>query len=57
MAMITSAAHESWPLDCAISDLSAASLPVASVIRWKLLTLDHHLIRGVLGRGRSADSP
>ena len=40
MAMITSAGHESWPLDCAIGDLSAAGLPVASVIRWKLFTLE-----------------
>jgi len=56
MAMITSAAHESWPLDCAISDLSAAGLPVASVVRWKLFTLDHHLIRGVLGRLSESDA-
>ena len=56
MAMITSAGHESWPLDCAIGDLSAAGLPVASVIRWKLFTLDHHLIRGALGRLSETDA-
>lgn len=56
MAMITSAGHASWPLDCAISDLSASGLPAASVIRWKLFTLDHHLIRGVLGRLGEADA-
>jgi len=56
MAMITSAGHEAWPLDCAISDLSAAGLPVASVVRWKLFTLDHHLIRGVLGRLSETDA-
>lgn len=33
MAMITSASHASWPLDCAICDLSAAGLPAASVVR------------------------
>ena len=56
MAMITSASHASWPLDCAICDLSAAGLPAASVVRWKLFTLDHHLIRGVLGRLGEADA-
>ena len=56
MAMITSAGRESWPLDCAITDLSAAGLPVASVIRWKVFTLDHHLIRGVLGRLSETDA-
>ena len=56
MAMITSATHAPWPLDCAISDLAAAGLPAASVIRWKLFTLDNQLIRGVLGRLSDADA-
>ena len=56
LAMITSAGHESWPLDCAISDLYEAGLPTASVIRWKLFTLDHHLIRGLVGRLGEADA-
>ena len=56
MAMITSASHASWPLDCAISDVSASGLPAASVIRWKLFTLDHRLVRGVLGRLGEADA-
>jgi|SRR5579862_8931139 len=50
MAMITSAQHGRWPLDVSISDLAAAGLPVASIVRFKLFTLDHRLIRGVLGR-------
>lgn len=54
--MITSARHASWPLDCAITDLAAAGLPAASVIRWKLFTLDHLLIRGVLGRLSETDA-
>lgn len=49
MAMITSAQHTRWPLDVSISDLAAAGLPVASLVRFKLFTLDHRLIRGVLG--------
>ena len=56
MAMITSAGHASWPLDCAINDVAASGLPAASVIRWKLFTLDHHLVRGVLGRLGEADA-
>jgi len=56
MAMITSATHAPWPLDCAISDLAAAGLPAASVIRWKLFTLDNQLVRGVLGRLGDADA-
>jgi mRNA interferase MazF len=50
MAMITSAEHASWPLDVPISDLKAAGLPVPSIVRFKLFTLDHRLVRGKLGR-------
>ena len=50
MAMITSASHAPWPLDVAIYDLAAAGLPAASIVRFKLFTLDHRLIRGTLGR-------
>jgi mRNA interferase MazF len=50
MAMITSAVHARWPLDVQIADLSAAGLPVASIVRFKLFTLDHRLVHGVLGR-------
>lgn len=56
MAMITSSSHVSWPLDCPITDLTAAGLPAASVIRWKLFTLDHGLVRGALGRLSEADA-
>jgi mRNA interferase MazF len=49
MAMITSAVHARWPLDVEISDLAAAGLPVASIVRFKLFTLDHRLVRGKLG--------
>ena len=50
LAMITTSSLPAWPLDCAIGDLAACGLPAASVVRWKLFTLDHQLIRGVLGR-------
>lgn len=50
MTMITSADNDPWPLDCPIKDLKSAGLPVASVIRCKLFTLDHRLVRGSLGK-------
>jgi mRNA interferase MazF len=50
MAMITSAGHAPWPLDVPISDLKAAGLPAPSIVRFKLFTLDHRLVRGKLGR-------
>lgn len=50
MAMITSARHSSWPQDVAVTDLEAAGLPVACVIRMKFFTLDHRLVIGELGQ-------
>ncbi|WP_295444870.1 type II toxin-antitoxin system PemK/MazF family toxin [uncultured Thiodictyon sp.] len=50
LAMITSAKHSAWPLDVPIQDLTAAGLPTPSLVRMKLFTLDHALIRGRLGR-------
>ena len=50
MAMITSAGHAPWPLDVPIADLKAAGLPAPSLLRFKLFTLDHRLVRGRLGR-------
>jgi mRNA interferase MazF len=50
MAMITSAAHAPWPLDVPIGDLASAGLPAPSIVRFKLFTLDHRLVRGKLGR-------
>jgi mRNA interferase MazF len=55
MAMITSAGHAPWPLDCTIGDVSSAGLPAPSMVRFKLFTLDHRLVRGVLGRLAAED--
>jgi mRNA interferase MazF len=44
LAMITSAANAPWPLDVPITDGASAGLTAASVVRMKLLTLDHWLI-------------
>lgn len=56
MAMITSASHAPWPLDCPIHDLKTAGLPAASLVRFKLFTLDHRLVRGELGRLAADDA-
>ncbi len=53
MAMITSAKNPPWPLDVHISDLEAAGLPAASVVRMKLFTLDHRFV--LAKRGKLAD--
>ena len=53
--MITSARHSTWPLDTPITDLGAAGLPVPSIVRMKLFTLDHHLIIARLGDLSPAD--
>ena len=55
MAMITSAVNPPWPLDCGLTDLSAAGLPAPSKVRFKLFTLDHRLVRVTLGRLASED--
>lgn len=56
MAMITSAGNAPWPLDCPLEDLGAAGLPAPSMVRFKLFTLDHRLVRGELGRLAPADA-
>ncbi len=49
LAMVTSAGNAPWPLDCKLLDLAAAGLPAPSLVRFKLFTLDHRLIRGQIG--------
>ncbi len=56
VAMITSEANAPWPLDCPVTDLSAAGLPAPSRIRFKLFTIDHRLVRGELGRLAQPDA-
>ena len=52
MAMITSMkpAQDLWPADLVIEDLKLAGLPVPSIIRFKMFTLDHRLILDRLGK-------
>lgn len=44
LAMITTATHKKWPGDVALRDLSPTGLPVASIVRWKMFTLDASLV-------------
>ncbi len=55
LSMITSAANAGWPSDVRLSDLAAAGLRVASVVRLKLFTLEQSLILKPLGRLAVAD--
>jgi len=58
LAMITTSTHTPWPGDVPITDIKSAGLPEASVVRWKLFTLDASFVlrrAGKLsGRDRSA---
>ena len=56
MAMITTQGKAPWPLDCPIDDLQAAGLPAPSLVRFKLFTLDHRLVRGEPGRLATSDA-
>jgi mRNA interferase MazF len=56
MAMITSQGNAPWPLDCPIVDLKVAGLPAPSLVRFKLFTLDHRLVRGELGMLAAEDA-
>lgn len=43
-AMITTAAQTAWPSDIKITDIGAAGLPRACVVRFKLFTLPNAII-------------
>ena len=49
LAMITSSQHISWPNDTKISQVSSCGLITPSIIRLKLFTLDHRLIKEKIG--------
>ncbi|MGI8548907.1 MAG: type II toxin-antitoxin system PemK/MazF family toxin [Gemmatimonadaceae bacterium] len=44
LAMITTAAHASWPSDVTLTSTVEAGLRNPSVVRWKIFTLDTRLI-------------
>lgn len=49
LAMITRATHTRWPSDHVIVDLGSAGLRHASVVRWKLFTLDNRIMQRRIG--------
>lgn len=49
LAMITSALHHEWPGDIHITNLRSCGLSKASLIRFKLFTLDNRLIKSRIG--------
>ena len=55
LAMITSAAQSSWPLDWPIQEWQQAGLPKPCLVRLKLFTLDERLILKPLGVLSPAD--
>lgn len=57
MTMITSLKGNQilWPTDIVIENLQSTGLPVPSIIRFKLFTLDHRLILGHLGHLQGKD--
>lgn len=57
MAMITSlkSTEDLWPTDILIENIQLAGLPVPSIIRFKIFTLDHRLILGRLGNLSEGD--
>jgi mRNA interferase MazF len=54
-AMITSRENRGWPLDVELTDLRAAGLPHASVVRMKLFTLDERFVLRKAGRLAETD--
>jgi len=54
-AMITTASGSRWTSDIALSDLAASGLGHASVVRFKLFTLDNRLIARRIGALAAAD--
>jgi len=55
LAMITSSQHLTWPNDTNISGLANCGLIKPSVVRLKLFTVDHRLIKDKIGELSSKD--
>jgi mRNA interferase MazF len=55
LAMITTAARSSWPDDVPVTNLQAAGLSRACVVRTKFVTVTRRLIRDRIGALSSVD--
>ena len=56
LAMITRAAHTQWPSDHAIEDVRPTGLRAASVVRFKVFTLDNRILQRRIGQLGSDDA-
>src|SRR3954451_6649057 len=54
-AMVTTGARSRWPSDVPLSDLSSCGLSHASVVRFKLFTLDNRLVSRRIGALSAVD--
>jgi len=54
-AMITTKADPQWPGDTQLVDYRDAGLPVPSLVRLKIFTLDNRLIAKIAGKLSAAD--
>jgi len=50
LAMITTKADPAWPGDTRLADYGSAGLPVPSLVRLKIFTLDNRLILRIAGK-------
>ena len=55
MAMTPSSGNVPWPLDAKITNLKAAGLPAASIVRMKLSTRDGQFVLEKAGRLSKTD--
>ncbi len=55
LAMITTASNTNWHNDVSITDLEKAGLPVPSVVRFKLFSLDNRVILKKIGEFSAKD--
>lgn len=55
LAMVTTAAHSSWPLDWPIQNLECTGLKHPCVVRLKLFTLDERLCLNQIGELSATD--
>lgn len=56
VGMITRGTVTRWPSDYSIRDLVPTGLPVPSVVRFKLFTLDNSILQRPIGRLADTDS-
>lgn len=55
LAMITTSTQTPWPGDVPIGELKSAGLPEASLVRWKLFTLDASFVLRRAGKLSARD--